>query len=100
MTKDNLMVEMRDFCKKFEITKGWTQEQHASFVQRTLVAVLGIERKEDKQEIYDIVKYAVNPSSLRQDAEKPTLVGGAILAPSGGKSGEIASRYADLANGG
>ena len=91
MTKEQIKIEAKEFCTKFEITSGWTQEQHVGFVKRELCDSLGIERKEDMDEMLTILALTCNPSAFRQ-----TLETAEILAKSdkGVKASVLANKYA------
>lgn len=88
MTKDQIKAEAKAFTTKFNIVSGWTQEQHVGFVFNTLVDSLGIEAKEDKDELLSTLSLTCNPSAFRQ-----TLESAEILA----KTDKVA-KVANLAN--
>lgn len=90
MTKDLIKASAKEFITKFDIKAGWTQEQHVGFVFNTIVESLGVESKEDKDELLSTLSLTCNPSAFRQ-----TLESAGLLAKSekGERASVLANKY-------
>lgn len=91
MTKETIKVSAREFCSKHSITSGWSQEQHVGFQFNLVVDMLGIESKEDKEELLSILGLTVNPSAFRQTLESADIL---AKTDKGAKASILANKYA------
>lgn len=90
----DMVVEATEFCKTNNITAGWSGVQHVKLVAQTLFNALGIESKEDKLEVYNILDQTYNQSAFRQTLERK----GVLAKTEGGKrqSTDLASKYGNM----
>lgn len=91
MTKDQIKLNAKEFVNKFDIKAGWSQEQHVGFQFNLIVDMLGIESKEDKDELLSILGQTVNPSAFRQTLESAEIL---EKAEKSQRSSILANKYA------
>lgn len=86
-----VLASAREFCTKNEVKSGWTQEQHVALEATLIIETLGVESKDDKVALLDILSAMVNPSAFRQSLEKQ-----GILTKGEDRVKAIANRYLNL----
>lgn len=91
MTNDIIKAEAKEFITKFDIKAGWSQEQHVGFTFGLIVNSLGIEGKEDKDELLSVLTLTCNPSAFRQKLESAGLL---AKSEKGERASALANKYA------
>lgn len=91
MTKEQIKVSAGAFCKKFSITSGWSQEQHVGFVFGVIMEEVGIEGKEERDALLQILSLTCNPSAFRQTLESAEIL---EKSAKGERSSVLANKYA------
>jgi hypothetical protein len=89
---DNKVItaSAKEFVEKFDIKRGWSQEQHVGFVFNLIVDMLGVETKEDKDELLSILALTCNPSAFRQKLESNGIL---EKSERGERSNVLANKY-------